>query len=100
MHELLAEARRDYEVIIIDAPPLLPVTDAAVMASQTDGAILVVRHGRTTKDQVAGAVDRLASVGSRPLGVVFNMMAASGSGGYGYGYGYAPDAVATGTAGV
>ena len=53
------EARERYDVTIIDAPPLLPVTDAAVMASQTDGAVLVVRHGKTTKDQLSGAVDRL-----------------------------------------
>ncbi len=94
MRELLAEARQRYDVTIIDAPPLLPVTDAAVMASQTDGAVLVVRHGRTTKDQLTGAVDRLASVGSAPLGVIFNMIPTGRSGrygyGYGYGYGYAP----------
>ena len=63
------------------------------MAAQTDGAVLVVRHGKTTKDQLTGAVDRLESVGSAPLGVIFNMIPTGRSGryGYGYGYGYAPD---------
>ncbi len=96
MQELLAEVRQRYDVTIIDAPPLLPVTDAAVMASQTDGAVLVIHHGRTTKDQVTGAVERLVAVGSAPLGVIFNMIPGGRAGrygyGYGYGYGYAPDA--------
>ena len=62
---------RRYEVIIIDSPPLLPVTDAALMAAQTDGAILVVRHGKTTKDQVvrtpsSASLGRLHAARSRP----------------------------------
>ena len=97
MQDLLTDVRRRYDVTIIDAPPLLPVTDAAVMASQTDGAVLVVRHGKTTKDQLSGAVERLTAVGSSPLGVIFNMVPSGRSGrygyGYGYGYGYAPDEV-------
>jgi receptor protein-tyrosine kinase len=94
MRELLASARSRYDVTIIDAPPLLPVTDAAVMAAETDGAVLVVRYGKTTKEQLNGAVQRLLSVGSTPLGVIFNMIPRGRSGrygyGYGYGYGYAP----------
>jgi receptor protein-tyrosine kinase len=92
MHELVDIARGRYDVTIIDAPPLLPVTDAALMASLTDGAVLVVRHGKTTRDQLTGAVERLRAVGSAPLGIVFNMIAIgrSGSYGYGYGYGYEP----------
>ena len=63
------------------------------MAAETDGAVLVVRHGKTTRDQVTGAVDRLDAVGSAPLGVIFNMIPNTRSGhyGYGYGYGYAPE---------
>ena len=52
MESLLADLRRDFDVIIIDAPPLLPVTDAALLAAQADGAVVVVRHGRTTRDQL------------------------------------------------
>ncbi len=74
MEDLLTKLRERYSVIIIDAPPLLPVTDAALLAAQTDGAILVVRHGETTRDQLTGAVERLEGVESRPLGVIFNMM--------------------------
>ncbi len=87
MSDLLAEVRSRFDVVVIDSPPLLPVTDAAVMAAQTDGAVLVVRSGKTTKEQLGDAVDRLHSVDSAPLGVIFNMVPTGLSGRYGYGYG-------------
>ena len=103
MHEVLDDLRSRYDVIVIDAPPLLPVTDAAVLASITDGAVLVVRHGKTTRDQLTQAVARLESVESAPLGVILNMVPVKsgkrygyGGYGYGYGYGYGPDAEASG----
>ena len=55
---------------------------------QADGAILIVRHGKTTADQVRNAAERLTSVGASPAGVIFNMTPARGGGAYGYGYGY------------
>ena len=88
MATVLERLRRHYDVILIDAPPLLPVADAAVLARQADGAILVVRHGHTTRDQVAAAVDRLVSVEGQLLGTVFNRTPDKGRDGYGYGYGY------------
>jgi len=95
MRELLAQLRGKYDNIVFDAPPLLPVTDAALLASQTDGALLVVRHSKTTRDQLHGAHERLEGVGAHPLGVVFNMVPKRRGGaygyGYGYGYGYAPE---------
>lgn len=92
MAELITELRRDYDMVIIDAPPLLPVTDAALLTAQADGALVVVRHGRTTRDQLDHALDRIAGVDGRVLGTVLNMVP-SRSGGkteYGYGYGYGP----------
>jgi capsular exopolysaccharide synthesis family protein len=86
MVELLAALRTRAEVVIIDAPPLLPVTDAAVVARECDGAIVVVRHGKTTREQVTRSLDALNSVGARVLGTVFNMVPAGGPNGYGYGY--------------
>ena len=56
MKRLLDELRLRYNAVLIDAPPLLPVTDAAVLASQSDGALLVVHHGTTTRDQVEACV--------------------------------------------
>ncbi len=90
MTELSHGCARMFDVVVIDTPPLLPVTDAAVLASQTDGAVVVVRFGKTTKDQLGGAVDRLHAVDSAPLGIILNMVPTGRSGAYGYGYGYAP----------
>jgi len=94
MHDLVASLRRHFDVILIDAPPLLPVTDAAIVAAQADGALLVVRHGKTTRDQISAAVERLEAVGGRLVGVLLNMTPQRGGSGYyyGYGYGYAPTA--------
>ena len=88
MKDILSRLRVRYDVIIVDAPPLLPVTDGALLAAQSDGALLVVRHGKTTRDQVAQAARHLATVGAPLLGTVLNMTPRRGAGGYGYGYGY------------
>ena len=77
-----------FDMVIIDAPPLLPVSDAAIMARDVDGAILIVRHGKTTKDQLEQARMRLAQVDANLFGVAVNMTPRRGKGAYGYGYGY------------
>jgi receptor protein-tyrosine kinase len=93
MKSLIKELRERFDIVLIDAPPLLPVTDAAILASSSDGAILIARHGKTTRDQISVAVGRLESVGAHLLGTVANMTPARrGSYGYGYSYGYAPEA--------
>lgn len=93
MTGLVAELRHRYEVVLIDAPPLLPVTDASLLASISDGAILVVKHGATGREQVRTATDRLEAVGARLLGTVLSMSPARELSryGYGYGYGYGPE---------
>lgn len=93
MEALLEDLRSRYDVVVLDAPPLLPVTDAALLATRADGAVVVVSHGRTTRDQLSTAIERLDSVGATTLGVVVNQTPAkkaSSAYGYGYGYGYAP----------
>jgi tyrosine-protein kinase len=61
-----------HAMVIIDAPPLLPVTDGAVLAHQTDGALLVISMGRTTYDLLEKSIDTLTKAGGRALGVVLN----------------------------
>ncbi|WP_020579207.1 polysaccharide biosynthesis tyrosine autokinase [Actinopolymorpha alba] len=94
MEMLLSELERRADVILIDAPPLLPVTDAALLARMSDGAVLVVRHGKTSTDQIETAIGNLAKVDARLLGTVLNMAPAKGpealTYGYGYGYGIEP----------
>jgi receptor protein-tyrosine kinase len=62
------QARFDY--VIIDAPPVVPFTDATLLAKETNGAILVVRAGKTKRDEVAAAAAKLTAVNARLLGVV------------------------------
>jgi capsular exopolysaccharide synthesis family protein len=77
-----------FDMVIIDAPPLLPVSDAAILARDVDGAILVVRHGKTTTDQLQQARQRLDQVDATLLGVCVNMTPRRGRHGPGDGYGY------------
>jgi capsular exopolysaccharide synthesis family protein len=86
MAELIAGLRARAEMVLIDAPPLLPVTDAAVLARECDGALLVVRQGRTSREQLSRSLEALRSVGARLLGTALNMAPTGGAHGYGYGY--------------
>ncbi|MEJ2887904.1 polysaccharide biosynthesis tyrosine autokinase [Actinomycetospora aeridis] len=80
---LLAELRRTYDYVFLDAPPVLPVTDAAALATHADGAVLLCRYGSTTEDQVRDAVDALRAVHARVLGAVLTMAPpVAGSAGY------------------
>jgi capsular exopolysaccharide synthesis family protein len=92
MQQLLSNLAEHYDVVIIDAPPLLPVTDAAVLAAEADGAIIVVRHGKSRREEVERALQALNSVNSKVLGSVLNFAPrkkrGGGYDGYGYGYGY------------
>ncbi|MFL6171402.1 MAG: polysaccharide biosynthesis tyrosine autokinase [Marmoricola sp.] len=86
--ELFDRVSQMFDMVIIDGPPLLPVSDAAIMARDVDGAILVVRHGKTTKEQLKQAALRLNQVDANLLGVMVNMTPKRGGKGTGYGYGY------------
>ncbi|MBB2901365.1 non-specific protein-tyrosine kinase [Kineococcus radiotolerans] len=93
MGDLLARLRERADLVIIDSPPLLPVADAAVLARQTDGALVVVKHGKTTRDHLTRALERLRAVDAPVLGGVLTMVPAKASDysyAYEYGYGYQP----------
>jgi non-specific protein-tyrosine kinase len=87
--KLITVLRKKYKYIIIDCPPLLPVTDAAIVSARVDGSILVIHAGVTKKPQFTGARDAMLSVGSTILGVILNMIPESSlEYEYGYRYGY------------
>ncbi|MFI9649193.1 polysaccharide biosynthesis tyrosine autokinase [Streptomyces sp. NPDC052040] len=92
MEEVLRELADLYEVVIVDTAPLLPVADTVGLASLTQGALLVVRAGRTSRHQLRTAAESLERVGVRVLGTVFNMAPAPKGDRYGaYGnYGELP----------
>ncbi|MDR5691572.1 polysaccharide biosynthesis tyrosine autokinase [Agromyces indicus] len=101
MVELIAEANRSFDVVLFDCPPLLPVTDAAILARNVGGTIVVVAAGRTHRGQLKGAMAALANVDAPVSGVVITMLPTKGPDaygygryGYGYGYGYASEAPA------
>lgn len=73
MEKLISELRSQFELLVIDTPPVLPVTDAAVTATQADGVLLVVRHGHTQQDQVVQSLEALEAVDARILGAVLSM---------------------------
>lgn len=70
--EALALFKSRFDIVILDTPPLGPVTDAAVIATHVDGALLVVKQNSTRRDILAHAVDQLHGSRARILGVVLN----------------------------
>lgn len=82
MARLIERCRSEFDTIIIDTPPLLPVTDAAVVASRADGTLLAIRHGRTSRHQVSMSIRSLEAVGANVLGSVFTMVPMDRASGY------------------
>lgn len=83
MRNMLTALARD-AVVLIDAPPLLPVTDAAVLSRAADGAIVVIRTGRTTQEQLDQSLGNLEKVKGRVLGAVLNYVPTRGTDAYSY----------------
>jgi tyrosine-protein kinase len=73
MHDLIGELRRRFEIIVVDTPPVLPITDAAVVAAYADGVVMVFRYGKTRRAHLATSLRQLRAVNARVLGFVFNM---------------------------
>lgn len=93
--EVLTSARKAYDFVIIDTPPVLAVADALAVAARTDAVVMTFRLRRDSKPTATESINALRSVGARMLGVVINGV--TGLEGYdldryGYGYGYAGEA--------
>ena len=95
--ELLRRLEREFDFVVLDAPPLLPVSDARVLARFAGAAVVVLRLNESTREQARLAVDQILADGSRLLGVVLNAWKPrAGAGGYYTGrYDYAPAQAAT-----
>src|SRR5213083_329570 len=72
MAQLLTEVREDYDVVLIDTPPVLPVTDSAIVAAQVDGVILVYQAGKVGRLVLKRAKVHIENVGGKVWGVVLN----------------------------
>jgi hypothetical protein len=104
MDTFFAGLKREYDIVIVDTPPALPVTDAAVLSAKVDSVIVVARAGVTKQSHVAGVFEILDNLRAKTLGVVLNMVPQHARGeeygyaynryepkskyGYSYGYGY------------
>ena len=95
MSELIAELRREYDYIVMDTPPILPVTDAVVMAAAADATIVVMRSGETEEVAAQRAIGQLQRVEARLTGIVLNGVSARFDHHYNY-YSYSRDTERTG----
>ena len=71
-HELVDSLFPRQDVVFIDAPPILPVTDAALLSARVDGVVVVVQHGQTRRRDLADAVATLRRGDARIVGVIIN----------------------------
>lgn len=85
MEQLLQTLRAHFDYILIDAPPLLLVTDAAVVSKFTNGTLLAVASGSTRKQELQGAVRTLGAAGAKLLGLIVTMLPTKGPDSYSYG---------------
>ena len=86
MKALLDEATHRYDIVILDTPPLLPVTDAAILSHVTSGALIVVGSRVVRRPELASALESLDHVDTRVLGLVLNKVQKQDEDHYGYGY--------------
>jgi capsular exopolysaccharide synthesis family protein len=88
--EVFAALRENFDLVLVDSPPVLPVTDAMVLSKYADGTLIVVAAGQTKRTQLQRTTERFAQAKSFVVGVVLNEVSKQSNygGGYGYGYGH------------
>lgn len=88
MSDLLDWARGNFDIVVLDAPPVLAVSDVQVLVPKTDGVVIVTKIGQTQKSDLRRTVEVLNLAKAKILGSVERVKARHGDKGYGYGYGY------------
>ena len=88
LRDLLDSLQETYDIIIIDAPPLMAATDPVLLATQADGTIIVASASQTKDFELAYVYEELANVGAPVIGVVLNRFDVSKEYGYRYQYNY------------
>lgn len=84
LRELIADLRNRYDKIIFDSPPIIGVSDASVLASAVDGAVLLIQHRRNPESMVVRAQQILQGLKTPLLGVVLNQVPLNSGEDYGY----------------
>ena len=87
-NDILAWAESAYDQILIDAPPVLAVTDPAIIGRLVDGAVVVIRPDKNRRKLVLRAVESFRRSGVEVVGIVANHIGSNSSSEYAYGYGY------------
>jgi capsular exopolysaccharide synthesis family protein len=85
---VLRALSEEFDVVLVDSPPVLPVTDALIVSRMVDATLLVVDSRSTARKAVTRSLQMLGQVNAEVLGAVLNGLPAGGQYGYGYGYGY------------
>ena len=88
MGDIFNELKQHFDYVLVDTPPIMPVTDAAVVSGKVDGTIMVIASGTVSPAIAVEAKTRLEQAGAHLLGVVLNKVDVSGNSHYGYGYYY------------
>lgn len=88
MEELLSALNEKYDYVLIDTPPILAVTDAAIVGRYAGTSLLVARFGETPAKEVEATIKRFTQNGVDIRGVILNCVQRRATGYYGYGYGY------------
>ncbi len=86
MKSLIGELERSYDIVLLDTPPIIPVADASIMASQVNGVVLVVEAFSTRSSALRTALGTLSNSRVDILGVILNKFKPPRFGSYGYGY--------------
>ncbi len=86
--KVFAALAQSFDLVLVDSPPLLPVTDAVVLSKQVDATLLVVAPGQTRRVTLRRSSEKLAQVNAPVVGLVLNGVNKQSGYGYGYGYGY------------
>jgi capsular exopolysaccharide synthesis family protein len=86
--ELIEEATRQYDLVVLDAPPLLGFAEPLQMATAVDGVIVVARAGDTSRKALSSVITTLARLRANLVGVVLNEVHREVSAGYYYYYGH------------
>lgn len=84
MKQFIQKVREDYDIVLIDAPPAIIVTDAAIISTFVDGTMLVAASGTVERDELIRAKEMLDKVNANIIGVVLNKIDRKTSGGYHY----------------
>lgn len=88
MMEFLENMNSRFDYVLVDAPPIIPVTDAAVLASKVDGVIMILASGAVAPAAAKEAKTRLEQAGAHIMGLVLNKVDIGHHYGYGHGYGH------------